>query len=409
MRDEYTTEVALEDGRRVRFTDLRAWEKVRGGALEELPAVVKILLESVVRNLGNDGYRTEHAEALARWQPDSAERAPEVEIPYLPARVLLQDLTGVPCVVDLASLRSAVVTAGGEASWVEPRIPVDMVVDHSVQVDCAGSREALAKNMEIEFRRNRERYEFLRWGQGTFQKLRIVSPGVGICHQVNLEYLARAVQTEELPDGSLLVCADHRTELWEVQPNGDRKVIASRFEDKAFNGPNDVWACPQGGGCYFTDPFYKRSWWQYDTPPQGSRQVYYLPKGGKPVRVTTDLVQPNGIVGTPDGKTLYVADIDAKKVYVYAIQPDGTLADRRVFCGEASDGMTIDADGRVYLANQNVSVYSPKGEKLGVIEIPEGWCGNLCIGGPGKDTLFVTASKGFYAVPLKVKGSKQGK
>ena len=211
------------------------------------------------------------------------------------------------------------------------------------------------------------------------------------------------------PDGTLLVCADLRTELWEVQPNGDRKVIANRFEDKAFNGPNDVWACPQGGGCYFTDPFYKRSWWQYDSPPQGSRQVYYLPKGKRPVRVTTDLVQPNGIVGTPDGKTLYVADIDAKKGYVYAIQPDGTLADRRVFCEEPSDGMTIDADGRIYLANQNVSVYSPKGEKLGVIGIPEGWCGNLCIGGPGKDTLFVTASKGFYAVPLKVKGSKQGK
>jgi aconitate hydratase len=208
MKNEYTTELRLADGRAVRFTDLRVWEKVRGGTLEELPAVVKILLESVVRNLGGDGYRREHAEALACWQPDSAEREPGVEIPYLPARVLLQDLTGVPCVVDLASLRSAVVRAGGEASWVEPRIPVDMVVDHSVQVDCAGSRDALAKNMEIEFRRNRERYEFLRWGQGTFQKLRIVPPGVGICHQVNLEYLARAVQTEELPDGSLAAWPD---------------------------------------------------------------------------------------------------------------------------------------------------------------------------------------------------------
>ncbi|MBO7655521.1 MAG: SMP-30/gluconolactonase/LRE family protein [Kiritimatiellae bacterium] len=211
------------------------------------------------------------------------------------------------------------------------------------------------------------------------------------------------------PDGSLLVCADYSMELRSVRPNGEWKVIAKGFEGKDFNGPNDVWACPQGGGCYFTDPFYKRTWWRHQEPPQGSRQVYYLPKDGKPVRVTTDLVQPNGIVGTPDGKTLYVADIDARKVYVYAIQPDGSLADRKLFCEEASDGMTIDADGRLYLANQNVSVYSPKGEKLGVIPIPEGWCGNLCIGGPGKDPLYVTASKGFYAVPLKVKGSNQGK
>jgi len=211
------------------------------------------------------------------------------------------------------------------------------------------------------------------------------------------------------PDGALLVCADEKTELWSVTPEGKVTVLAKGYEGKAFNGPNDVWACPQGG-CYFTDPFYKRPWWTHTAAPQGTRQVYFLPKGGTPRRVTEDLVQPNGIVGTPDGKTLYVADIDAKKVYVYDIRADGALANRRLFCGMGSDGMTLDADGRVYLTGkEGVYVFDKAGAALGVIKIPEAWSANLCIGGPKKDTLFVTASKGFYAVPLKVRGSPQGK
>lgn len=212
------------------------------------------------------------------------------------------------------------------------------------------------------------------------------------------------------PDGSLLVCADEKMELWSVTPEGKVTVIAKGHEGKELNGPNDVWACPQGGGCYFTDPFYKRPWWEHTEAPQGTRQVYFLPKGGAPRRVTDDLVQPNGIVGTADGKTLYVADIDAKKTYAYDIQPDGTLAGKRLFCEMGSDGMTLDADGRLYLTGkEGVYVFGKEGAAVGVIKIPEGWTANVCIGGPGKDTLFVTASKGFYAVPLKVKGTPQGK
>lgn len=212
------------------------------------------------------------------------------------------------------------------------------------------------------------------------------------------------------PDGSLLVCADEKMELWSVSPDGAVTVLAKAHADKAFNGPNDVWACPQGGGCYFTDPFYKRPWWTHAEAPQGTQQVYFLPKGGAPRRVTEDLQQPNGIVGTPDGKQLYVADIKAKKVFAYAIQPDGSLAGKRLFCEMGSDGMTLDADGRIYLTNkEGVYVYDAAGVFLGVIKIPEGWSANVCIGGPKKDTLFVTASKGFYAVPLKVKGTPQGK
>lgn len=210
-------------------------------------------------------------------------------------------------------------------------------------------------------------------------------------------------------DGALLVCADEKMELWSVTPEGKATVIAKGYGGKAFNGPNDVWACPQGG-CYFTDPFYKRPWWTHADAPQGTRQVYFLARGGTPRRVTDDLVQPNGLVGTPDGKTLYVADIDAKKVYAYDIQADGTLANKRLFCGMGSDGMTLDADGRLYLTGkEGVYVFDKAGTAVGVIKIPEGWSANVCIGGPKKDTLFVTASKGFYAVPLKVKGTAQGK
>lgn len=210
-------------------------------------------------------------------------------------------------------------------------------------------------------------------------------------------------------DGSLLACADEKMELWSITPEGKVTVLAKGHQGKELNGPNDVWPRPQGG-CYFTDPFYKRPWWTHSDAPQGTQQVYFLPKGGIPRRVTEDLVQPNGIVGTPDGKTLFVADIGAKKVYAYVIQPDGALTNKRLFCEQDSDGMTLDADGRLYLtANEGVYVFDKAGARLGVIAIPEGWSANVCIGGPKKDTLFVTASKGFYAVPLKVKGTNQGK
>ena len=158
-----------------------------------------------MRNQAHAAYQWSHVEALARWKPGTDGTD---EIPFLPARVLLQDLTGVPCVVDLASLRSAVVRAGGDPGLIEPLVPVDLVIDHSVHIDCAGTPEALAQNIELEFSRNRERYEFLRWGQRTFQKLRIVPPGIGICHQVNLEFLASGVHAEPQADGTLLAYPD---------------------------------------------------------------------------------------------------------------------------------------------------------------------------------------------------------
>ncbi len=211
-------------------------------------------------------------------------------------------------------------------------------------------------------------------------------------------------------DGSLLVCADENMELWKIAPDGTKQVLLKAYQEKALNGPNDVWPHP-AGGCFFTDPFYKRPWWTHSEPPQGTQQVYYLAEGAtQAVRVTEDLTQPNGIVGTADGRHLFVADIGAKKIWKYTVGEDFKLADKTLFCEMGSDGMTIDADGRIYLTGtKGVYVFDREGREIGIIEIPESWSANVCIGGPDKRTLFVTAKGGIYAVQLKVKGTPQGK
>ena len=166
--------------------------KERGiGNIDQLPFSIKILLENALRNF--DGFEVQEKDIvnLASWSP--ATYAP-VDIPFKPSRVILQDFTGVACVVDLAALRSAMVRLGGDPKKINPIVPVDLVIDHSVQVDYFGSENALALNMEVEFERNMERYEFLRWGQKSFDKFKVVPPATGIVHQVNLEYLAKVVQ-----------------------------------------------------------------------------------------------------------------------------------------------------------------------------------------------------------------------
>ena len=158
--------------------------------VSRLPVSLRILLESVLRNLDGHRIRDEDVEELARWRPN----APRVaEVPFVVGRVLLQDFTGVPLLVDLAAMRAAVARRAGDVAVVQPRVPVDLVIDHSVQVDYYGRADALRLNTEMEFDRNGERYRFLKWGAGAFEGLRIVPPGFGICHQVNLEYLARGV------------------------------------------------------------------------------------------------------------------------------------------------------------------------------------------------------------------------
>ena len=179
--------------------------------LEKLPYSIRVLLENVLRNCDGFEVSEEDVRGLAAWKPQAAARP---EIPYKPARVVLQDFTGVPAVVDLAALRNAMQRLGGDPSRINPRCPVDLVIDHSVQIDVAGSPEALQKNAEIEFARNRERYEFLRWGQKAFDRFRVVPPSTGIIHQVNLEYLASVVQERDgvaFPD--TLVGTDSHTTM----------------------------------------------------------------------------------------------------------------------------------------------------------------------------------------------------
>jgi aconitate hydratase len=179
----------------VQIHRLRALEKegVAPG-LERLPLSIKVLLESVLRNLDGELVTEADVRQLGAWHAVSPT---QVELPFMPGRVILQDFTGVPAVVDLASMRAAVQRLGGDPRRINPLVPVDLVVDHSVQVDVFGSPEALQRNAEIEFVRNRERYEFLRWGQKTFANFRVVPPATGIVHQVNLEYLAHVVSTRK--------------------------------------------------------------------------------------------------------------------------------------------------------------------------------------------------------------------
>jgi aconitate hydratase len=159
-------------------------------SISRLPVSLRILLESVLRHVDGRRIRDEDVEALVRWTPGAARIA---EVPFVVGRVLLQDFTGVPLLVDLAAMRSAIARRGLDVERVQPSVPVDLVIDHSVQVDYFGRDDALRLNSDMEFRRNSERYRFLKWGAQAFEGLRIVPPGFGICHQVNLEFLARSV------------------------------------------------------------------------------------------------------------------------------------------------------------------------------------------------------------------------
>ena len=208
-------------------------------------------------------------------------------------------------------------------------------------------------------------------------------------------------------EGKLWVCADERNELWKVDPaTKTKEVVVKDHDGKLLNGPNDVWVRPDGGA-YFTDPFYKRDYWKRGPEEQDARGVYFVSAAGRVTRVDADFRQPNGLVGTPDGKTLYVADIGRGQTYAYDVQPDGTLQNRRTFCDMGSDGMTLDADGNVYLTGKGVTVFDRTGKKLATIDVPARWSANVCFGGPDMRTLFITAGEGLYSVPMRVKGASR--
>jgi len=208
-------------------------------------------------------------------------------------------------------------------------------------------------------------------------------------------------------DGNLLACADEENQLWSISPAQKVTVLLTNFGGELLNGPNDLWIRPDGG-IYFTDPLYKRNYWKRDPAMQQDGQhVYFMATNRKDVkRVATDLRQPNGIIGTPDGKTLYVADIGARKTYSYEIQGDGSLAGKQLFCNLGSDGMTIDNEGNIYLTGRGVTVFDKTGKQIDQIPVPEGWTANVTFGGKDRDLLFITASKSVYGIKTRVKGAQ---
>jgi gluconolactonase len=205
--------------------------------------------------------------------------------------------------------------------------------------------------------------------------------------------------------GNLWSCADEKNELWYIGPDRTINRVLDKYNGRLFNGPNDLWISPDGS-VFFTDPYYKRSWWDHNEKPQDLQCVYYLsPDHNTLKRIADDLKQPNGIIGTPDGKTLYVADIGDNKTWAYRINSDGTISGKRLFCEMGSDGMTIDSKGNVYLTGKGVTVFDKTGKKLGNIAIPENWTANVCFGGSNRKELFITASKGLYRIRTKIRGA----
>lgn len=204
--------------------------------------------------------------------------------------------------------------------------------------------------------------------------------------------------------GTLWACADEKNELWKIDVKTKEKtVVVKDYGGKLLNGPNDVWVRPDGG-VYFTDPYYKRPYWTRGAPEQDTQGVYFVSPEGKLTRVDGDVKQTNGIIGTPDGKTLYVADIGDRKTYQYDIQTDGSLKNRKLFCSMGSDGMTLDSEGNVYLTlSKAVTVFDKTGKKVATIDVPEGTT-NVCFGGKDRSTLFITAGTSLYAVKTRVKG-----
>jgi gluconolactonase len=204
--------------------------------------------------------------------------------------------------------------------------------------------------------------------------------------------------------GNLLACADAQGQLWSIDPSGKAKVLVDKVNGQQLNGPNDVWASPQGG-LFFTDPYYKRDYWPATRPAPIAEYVYYLaPGAGQPVVAETTLKKPNGLIGTPDGRTLYIADIEANKTYRYRLGAKGELLDKQTFVEQGSDGMTLDEQGNVYLTGKGVTIYSSAGQRLAHIDVPADWTANLCFGGRDMKTLFITASQAVFTVPMRVRG-----
>lgn len=204
----------------------------------------------------------------------------------------------------------------------------------------------------------------------------------------------------------LHACADKNSELWKISDNKKVSVISKGFDGKKFNGPNDLWIDARGG-IYFTDPYYKRPYRNYPEQPIKEQRVYYLTPDQKQLKVATeDLIKPNGIIGTPDGMSLYVADIEDNNTWKYTITEDGSLTNKTLFTNLGSDGMTLDDRGNVYLTGDGVTVFNPKGEKILHIPVDKEWTANVTFGGKDHCRLFITAMDSVFSIRMNVKGAR---
>lgn len=203
-------------------------------------------------------------------------------------------------------------------------------------------------------------------------------------------------------DGNLIAAAEDNGELWSIAPDKKVTVLVTNFEGKVFNGPNDLWVRPDGG-IYFTDPDFN-SFHDIDTRVEGQNVYFLTPDRKSVLLVAADFIAPNGIIGTPDGKVLYVADYVEQATYAYDIGPGGELTNKRRFCDLGSDGMAIDSEGNVYLTRGGVTVFDGTGNQIERIDVPETTT-NVTFGGPDNDLLFITAGGGVYGLKMKVKGA----
>ncbi len=204
--------------------------------------------------------------------------------------------------------------------------------------------------------------------------------------------------------GNLITCSDELGELWSIGPTGKVNVIMNSLPGKQYNGPNDVWIHPNGA-MYFTDPYYHRDYWKRTKPDLKTEDVYYLSKGSKtPKMVAGGMLKPNGIVGTPDGKYLYIADNKARKTFRFNINKNGDLTNKELLIERGSDGMTLDDQGRLYLTSTGgVFIYNSKGQlidQIKTVETPT----NVCFYGKDRDMLFITARKAIYVIKMQSKG-----
>jgi len=207
-------------------------------------------------------------------------------------------------------------------------------------------------------------------------------------------------------NGSLIACADLDNQLWSIDCHGKVKILASQYKGRHLNGPNDVWVHP-GGDIYFTDPFYPRDYWKNKAPRRSPEYVYLLHPGNKTIiPVIKSLNKPNGIIGTSDGRSLFVSDIKEGKIYKYQIRKNGTLSGAQLFTQAVADGMTVDDKENIYLAGNGVTVFNRAGYKIAHIILPEDWTANVTFGGKDNDILFITASRGIYILQMKAKGAQ---